>query len=461
MTTALTLASIRRSAGKWLAPVVLVVASLAMSITVTGFHTQALSPVDEWVYIDYLYKLPTQGIIHRGEAIGPEALELIACTGQKGNGLQGPPCQLSSVGDNVDPGLFPYAGLQSAYGYTPLYFIPTWVIAKGIQLVSGTDLLTAGRFAGTFWLVGTMLLIYALFREFKVTKTATVAIGLAFIGSPFAWWTYTYISTDIPSVGIATLLLLSARRFITGRWSGWWVVLASVAAVLFKTSNVLAVALTALYLVLHFLFEYIKSRPWKDPQALLEGVKGRGPLGLLTVAAAALLASAATQLLWQAAQTAAAIGPGPDQGISAQLTWQELLAQVANFLPNTLTSNVVSGNGYAYLIPYGLVVPLSWLCIGGVVGGLLVVKAGSSNRSIAYAVGIASVVSAPLLAVLLQVTAGAYFQLPPRYGAPILVGFLLMAGVIAGKNGFVKWVLTGYGAALVLFVIFTAHGYAR
>lgn len=433
-----------------------------MSVTVTGFHTQALSPVDEWVYIDYLYKLPTQGIIHQGENIGPEALQLMACTGEKASGLQGPPCDISMVGDNVDPKLFPYAGVQSAYGYTPLYFIPTWVIAKGIQLVTGTDLLTAGRFAGSFWLVGTMLLIYALFREFKVNRVATLAIGLAFIGSPFAWWTYTYISTDIPSVGISALLLLAARRFIIGRWSGWWVVLLSVVAMLFKTGNILSVGLTALYLLLHFLFEEARRKPWRATGSLVAGLKGQGPLGFVTVALAALLASGVTQVAWQLVQKAATTGLPANQGVGSPLTWQALLAQVANFLPGTLTSNVaLYGGGFAYLIPLAIVAPLSWLCIGGVVGGLLVLEPGSANRAIVYSVGIASVICAPLLAILLQLSLGQYFELPPRYGAPILIGFLLLAGMIARKNAFVKWILLGYGTALVLFVIVTAHGYAR
>lgn len=433
-----------------------------MSVTVTGFHSQALSPIDEWVYIDYLYKLPSQGIIHQGENIGPEALQLMACTGEKASGPQGPPCEISRVGDNVDPALFPYAGVQSAYGYTPLYFIPTWVIAKGIQFVTGTDLLTAGRFAGSFWLVGTMLLIYALFREFKVKKVAAVAIGLAFIGSPFAWWTYTYISTDIPSVGISALLLLAARRFILGRWSGWWVVLLSVVAILFKTGNILAVGLAALYLLLQFLFEEVRARPWRVPGAVTAGIRGKGPLGLVTVAITALVASGVTQFAWQLVQKAATIGLPADQGVGSPLTWEALLAQVANFLPGTLTSNVaLVGGGFAYFVPYAIVAPLSWLCIGGVIGALLVLPAGSSNRSIVYSVGIASVVCAPLLAILLQLSLGQYFELPPRYGAPILIGFLLLAGMIAEKNAFVKWVLTGYGAALVLFVVFTAHGFAR
>jgi hypothetical protein len=445
-------------------PLVLMLASLAMSVTVTASHSHALSPVDEWVYIDYLYKLPSQGIIRQGEELGPEALELMACSGEKVSGPMGPACDVSQVGDHVDPALFPYSGLQSAYGYTPLYFAPTWAVAKGIQAVTGADLLTAARFTGPLWLVGTMLLFSALFREFKVNRVTTAAIGLAFIGSPFAWWTYTYISTDIPAVGVSALLLLATRRYLTGRWSGWWVVLISVAAVLFKTGNVLAVALAALYLVSHFVFSRIRSRSSSQrmPVTLRDAVRGRGDLGALVIALASVVASGIALGAWQLIQRAAAIGPSSDQGLGAPLTLQDLATQVTNFLPGTIVSNVPGGPGIdAYAIPSLLTAPLSWLCIAGVVGALLTLRRGSEHLGLAYSVGIAAVAAAPLLAVFVQLTLGFYFDLPSRYGAPILIGFLLMAGVVAQRNFFARWVLLAYGAGLVAFAIVSAHGYAR
>lgn len=449
---------IRRS---W-APLVLVIGSLAMSLTVTSFHTPAMSPIDEWVYIDYLYKLPVQGFVREGEVIGPEALQLMACSGEKAYGPMGPPCESSKVGSGINPELFPYAGKQSAFAYTPLYFVPTFVVAKAIQLATGADFLNAARFTGSLWLVGTMLLFFALFRAFKVNRLVTVAIGLAFIGSPFAWWTYTYISTDIPSVGISALLLLAAKRFIDNRWSGWWVVLLSVAAILFKTANILAVGLTALYLVISFVLFHRRDRPFRSRDTRRAGLLGRGPLGLVTIALVSVFASAATQALWQLFQKAQSLGSSADQGVGVPLTPETLLSQLTNFLPNTINSNVnLVGGGVAYKIPDALVTPLSWLCIAGVIGGLLVLKRGSRDLDIAYAVGIASVACAPLLALLLYVTLVQYYPIPPRYGASILIGFLLMGGIIARNNFFVKWLLLGYGVALILFVMFTAHGYAR
>jgi hypothetical protein len=433
-----------------------------MSLTVTSFHTPAMSPVDEWVYIDYLYKLPVQGFVREGDVIGPEALQLMACTGEKAYGPMGPSCESSKVGSNIDPALFPYEGKQSAFAYTPLYFIPTFVVAKAIQLVTGTDLLTAARFTGPLWLAATMLLFFALFRAFKVNRLVTVAIGLAFIGSPFAWWTYTYISTDIPSVGISALLLLAAKKFIDSRWSGWWVVLLSVVAVLFKTANILAVGLTALYLLLSFLLFHLRERPWKKPGSVMNGLRGKGSLGLVTIVIASLIASSAAQALWLLIQRSQAIGKPADQSVGTPLTLDTLLSQLTNFLPNTINSNVnLYGGGVAYTIPDAVVAPLGWLCIAGVIGALLVLRKGSRHLDIAYAVGIASVICAPLLAVLLYVTLGQYYPIPPRYGASILIGFLLMGGIISRNNFFVKWVLLGYGVALILFVMLTAHGYAR
>ncbi|MFP3394568.1 hypothetical protein SB782_37990, partial [Brevibacillus sp. SIMBA_076] len=49
-----------------LAPVLLVIASLLVGIVHVPQH-KTLSPIDEYQYIDYLAKVPTQGVVHRGE----------------------------------------------------------------------------------------------------------------------------------------------------------------------------------------------------------------------------------------------------------------------------------------------------------------------------------------------------------------------------------------------------------
>ncbi|WP_431279737.1 hypothetical protein [Leifsonia poae] len=100
---------------RWV-PLLLVFASFVMGFTVTAHHTEALSPIDEWVYADYLYKLPQQVLIPRGQEIGPEALKLMACTGVREYGPMGPECG-SDYAAHLDE--FPQGGITSADGYTP------------------------------------------------------------------------------------------------------------------------------------------------------------------------------------------------------------------------------------------------------------------------------------------------------------------------------------------------------
>ena len=99
-------------------PAVLVLAAIGVSGTVTALHTEEMSPIDEWVYLDYLNKFPSQGIVHRGEDIGLDALEQMACHGVKVYGPMGPPCG-SNYEDRIRE--VPYLGQTSADLYTPVY----------------------------------------------------------------------------------------------------------------------------------------------------------------------------------------------------------------------------------------------------------------------------------------------------------------------------------------------------
>ena len=120
-------------------PVVLVLAGFTMAATVTANHTEALSPVDEWVYVDYLFKLPTQGFVHQGEEIGLDARAIMACDGVTPFGPMGPSCG----SDYSNAAAFPYEGISSADAYTPVYFAETVVGGQMIQSVTGISELSA------------------------------------------------------------------------------------------------------------------------------------------------------------------------------------------------------------------------------------------------------------------------------------------------------------------------------
>lgn len=443
------------AAALWV-PVVLIIASFGMSAVVTANHGPALSPVDEWVYVDYLFKLPSQGIVHEGEKIGKDALTIMSCDGVKPYGPMGPACG-SSLDDLAT---FPYKGITSADAYTPAYFAVTRVLGDGIHAITGISELSAWRLTGALWLgLGTTLL-YLLLRLWRIRRPVILGLGMALIASPFAWWTYSYVSTDAPSLAFGILILFAAVKFGRGHWSGWWLVTISTVAVLFKVTNILGVCLAALYLLVLWILE-LKETHWSGWRTGRPHQPGRTALGVPAFAVMALVASVSAQVLWLAYRSSVAVGAPVDQAIGIPLTPEELVSQVVTFLPRTIISNVnVSGStNLAYSIPGFVVEPLSWICIAGVLGAFWTLRKGSPLAPLAVSVTLAALFFPPMLAIIIHVTTGSYFPLPPRYGAAILGGILLLAGLTI-RNRWAVVILLAYAFGLYAFVLANAPAFA-
>ena len=452
-----TAGTVKRFLTAFWVPLVLILAALGVSGTVTVLHTDQMSPVDEWVYLDYLYKFPTQGIVHRGEAIGDEALDIMACNGVKVYGPMGPDC-----GSDYQKHLaeFPYQGQTSADLYTPFYFAITWVVGGAIHLLSGIDLVTSWRLTGPLWQGLSVFVLFLLFRQWKVAPIATLALGLALIASPFSWWTYSYVSTDAPSFTFGVLLLFAATKYVRGEWSGWWIVASSALAIAFKATNILSIGVVALYLIVQWLYER-RSTTWDGLRTRRPGFANRRWFALPGTAVLAGVAASVIVVAWTFIRSAVAISDAPDQGTTAAFGIKELLDQMVNFLPNTLTSNVnLAGAGVlAYPVPGIVSASLSFITIAGVVGAFWTLQRGAKEIPLVVSIALASVLAAPVLAVVLYFSQGEAFALPPRYGASILGGMLLLTGLTI-RYPPAAWATLTYSSALALFVVGTAFHYA-
>lgn len=435
-------------------PIVLVVAALSVSGTIAVQHTDAMSPVDEWVYIDYLEKLPTEGIVVQGEEIGIEALERMACDGVTPFGTMGAAC-----GDDYsDVSAFPYAGITSADAYTPVYFVITRVVGDAISAVTGVDELTGWRLTGPLWLAVTMFVFWLLMRRHQVPQLVTLGLGLLFVASPFSWWTYSYVSTDAPSFLFGALLLLLGQRYLSGEGSGWWLPLVSTIAIVFKITNILAVCLVALILLVQWLIDS-RSTNWTGLNTRRPALPDRSHFAVLGFAVLSLTVAMGAQLGWLAIRASLSLGVHVDQGIGQVLTKSELMSQTINFLPGTLVANVNVPGGWALPLPAFVTAPISWVCIAGVIGAFWTLTRKSEHSALIVSVTVASVFFAPLLALALTVATGSYFPLPPRYGAPILAGFLLVTGLIV-KNRSAAWILIAFSVAVtgvMLYYAFTMN----
>jgi hypothetical protein len=439
-------------------PVVVAVIAFGYSATIASLHTKALSPTDEWVYSDYLDKVPTEGIVREGEAIGRTALQRIACDGVYLFGRMGQPCGSSYR----DLAAFPFKGRTSADAYTPLYFATTWAMGLGFQLLPGVTELTAWRMAGAIWLAATCVALFLLFRRLRVGPLPSAALILAFVASPFSWTTYTFVSTDAPSVLLGAILLILTLRYLSGEGRGWPIPVVGAIAVLFKVTNILGVCLVALLLLLTWLWE-LRSTDWSRGLASRRPRVDRSSIGLPAFGILAVAAAVAAQLGWLALRAALAVGPAPDQGIGVPFSKTGLLASTTKYLTGILPTSRIVSNGAATAsqpLEAWMVVPLGWLCLVGVLAAFWRLRTRSPHGPLVVTTVIAAALFAPMLTLITAVTTGIYYDLPARYGAVLLGAFLLVTGLVL-KNRWAAAAVIVYavalGAATIAGTVTIAH----
>jgi hypothetical protein len=395
----------------WSMPSLIVIAVVYIS-AITLMHTQATSPIDEWLYIDYLSKIPEQAIVLGGEHVGTETLIMMSCHGTSPFGPIGTPCGLNPVYAD-----YPNLGKTTANGYTPLFFYVTFAWGWVVTHLFPVSELVAWRFSGVGWLVLTVFFLVKIMRIWGVREWAIFALGLAFVASPFSWWTYTYISTDAPSVAAGALLAYVALRFLRSNRPGWPLVLVSITAVLLKSINIVAVAAIAVYAV-----AYVVTTWWSSGRSIKMDSR---PKKFLLWSFCALLGGSAVAVAWDRIARALVIGEPVDQGIATPLSIAELLMQLTNFLPGTIVASGIEG-----YTPTWVFAPLSWVCITAVIGGAFVTLRGEPAGPWVQTTLVSTLLAAPALALMFFSVSGSYFQIPGRYGASLLPFILVSAGLL-------------------------------
>ncbi|MCU1443150.1 MAG: hypothetical protein JWQ59_1300 [Cryobacterium sp.] len=409
--------------------------------TVTLSHTQTFSPVDEWVYYDYVTKIPTQGVVHQGEVIGEPALAAMACFGDL-YGPQGQPCT-GLDGDSEGPAGNPQAGKTTADIYTPFYFALTWLGGKALQLVTGLDFLTAARLTGSLWLASGILAFYGLLRELKIKKLAAVAIGLIVIGSVASRYAFTYISTDAPSFLFGALTMLVGLRFLRGRSSGWLLIPLTTVAVLFKVTNIFVVGLLALTFVIAVIARRMGSA--RPGMLVADDTVQTRSSRLILVAALFTASPLVAEVVWLRIRSAISVGPQPNQGLATPLSPRGLSEQVVTFFQLT-GSGTIDGL---------LSASVGLLLVAGVFGYFLTRTGSGVNLALSTATLASGLVFAPILLFAMSVALGSSFPIPQRYNASLLPAFYLALAMVV-RNRMATYLLLGLGTALIAIAIFRA-----
>lgn len=410
-----------RLSADWLVIALLAVASLTTVIVHVPNHT-TVSPIDEYVYIDYLEKVPSQLVVRRGEETGDFARKYLACHGVRMIG-QYPAEMCRAISTEPDEERYPNEGVTSADIYTPLYFATTWVLAQPLMFF-GADLVQAARYIGGLWLALAAVALFASMRRLLVARSLAAAMSLFLVGSLPAYWSNTYVSTDATSLAAGAVLLYLGVRIVQREISVFWFLLAGVLVTATKLQSFIPVVAVALVL---FVDAWQSTRLESEAglaRRLWAWLKQKNVL----VAVATLVGSMAAQGVWYVVRSAIAVGEPINQGVSSPLTVTALIGEFFKFMPDlALGAYDPASLGAAAVIIAGVG---ALLTVGGVVGLIGASKKRTFSSWISISTLTTATFAAPALAVASYFLAGEYVDLVPRYGMALLPIALACAALL-------------------------------
>jgi hypothetical protein len=412
----------------------LVVAAMVLTVWQVPKHT-AVSPIDEYVYIDYLAKVPTQFVVHRGEDTGQYARLYLSCHGVRAIGLY--PESMCTDWQPSDVDRMPQAGKTTADIYTPFYFAATWLMAQPLHLVGVEDLTTAGRLTGWTWLAAAAVLLYLSLRRLRVHTVVAGGLGLLLVGSLPAYWSNTYVSTDATALLAGSVMLFGITMLLrpeAGRRARWLFILFALLVTLAKLQNLMAVAVAALVLAVIAGGEALRN---ERGQRLRGFVQDRR----LHTAVLAVVVALAGQVVWLLIRSAIAVESGAYEGAPSPLTTTALAGEIFKFFPGVAAGALDPAMiGFAARVASTL---MTWVIAAGVLGLLAVARRGSVNEAVALSSFAVALLAGPLLAIATTAMSGYYFDLPVRYGMSILPFFLACAGVLFSQSIWTRFLAPG------------------
>jgi hypothetical protein len=428
----------------WSISVVLALASLLLGVWIAPQHA-TVSPIDEYIYIDYLAKVPTQIMVHKGEDTGSYARLYLSCHGVRTIGYY--PESFCKHWVASDVARMPNSGKTTADIYTPLYFGATWLMAQPLQLFGIHDITEAGRLTGWTWLAAAAILLYLSLRRLRVHPATAGGLGLLMVGSLSAYWSNTYISTDATSLLAGSLMLFGLTMLSRpGRRGAILFVVFAVLMTAAKLQNVMAVGAAALILLIMAANDAFRGHgAWRERTR--EFFRDRRIL----IAVIAVVASLLVQVAWILIDNALVVGTVADQGISTPFGKKAALAEVFKFFPGVANGAIQpSSVGFAASIAATL---MTWVIVAGVLGLLAVAKRGSQHEALALGSFVVALLAGPLLAVATIAASGQYFSLPPRYGMSLLAFFLACAGVLFTRSVWTRYLAPAVGLASYVAVM--------
>jgi hypothetical protein len=422
-------------------PAILLILASFVYVGVNVPKHREFSPFDEYVYLDYLAKVPTQLFVHQFEKVGDFARNEISCRGVVGFGSFGQGCDR---GPHRADSTYPYSGYTGADIYSPVYFVITWTLAQPLTWF-GLDLLDAGRLVGGLWLAAGLLLLYGAMREFGVGRRLAVGLNLMVMISPATYWADTYLGTDAPSLAAGAALLYVGTLIARRRLAAEWLVPLAVITVLLKVQNLAALLLVGLALA--GLAIWNANRPASTEIGLR-----RFPLRATVLASFAVVVGVLAQVVWLLIRSHAALPPVVSSGADTNpqvLTQQALVSEAFKYLFKVGSSDLNSGVTGAVAANV-----LAALSVGGVIA-MVVDRRAHSRTVVIFAAATLAVglLIGPALAVSTLLVTGSYFPLPIRYGIVLMPAFVMCGAVFLSRSRKVGTIVLFAGLVMAAIVV--------
>jgi hypothetical protein len=428
-------------------PVKMSLAALALfvvSLGLVSLHVRAftkVSPVDEQMHIDYLYRAPGVQPVVSGTRLGPEAMREEACRGIASN-FHPPPCGSSTL----RPDQFEFRGYDTAYIHPATYYDLTALLAHPLQGILGlASLVTAARLVGALWLWLGLLVTMFVARRFGASLPATVGLLFMAASTPAALF---YAATVTPDgmnllVGAVALSLVLAWETRPRQW--WLLVLAATLGVMVKAQGAIVILMLGLYLgaqILPALRRVPLTRaagaatPKDRPARSRDLVGGVLVLGVV----AAVVGTAWIAAVNRNATLRPELQPMNLAARSATFSVQSLTGTLGAFFPPIISPYVppLWGDSWQQWMQV-----LIWVLVAGILFWVLFRPSQGRLTALAGATLITGFFGPALLQVLDFLQRHEQIAIPPRYGMTLLPAMLVVTAVAVRSQ---------FGAALLLVV---------
>ncbi|TXJ04146.1 MAG: hypothetical protein E6Q27_08825 [Aeromicrobium sp.] len=383
--------------------VLLFVSIFSANFSLIEANDEKISIVDEWSYVDYIFRAAEGDIVRPGSPIAEDSLDYLACHEVIGVGPIGSGC-----GDEQKSDDYPLDAVSPAEIHPPIYFVITAQIARVVDaILPQFELIDSARMVGSLWLFAGLVIWLIAFKQLGVRLLVGLSAVVLVAFSPLVLSVTNFITPDATFTISSGLVFLATILWLKRGISYWWLLAAGLVPVLFKVTHLLSAFCAVLLIIALGLFMKQKS------------------LKQTTLASAMLLSGTVLGLVgWQAVRSLIRVAPSPSH---PNEPWALSILSFIRELGYHI-STLPQFPGSVLPIPPGtglIVVFFGWLLIAASIGGILYLRFGTELWVISVVSTATVFFGAALLSLITVVLSGGFLIPEARYGLPFLFLWVL------------------------------------